>query len=140
MSSHSPSCPEGASRQAVPPLSSGEVGGTLLVTSGLLCVALVAVLDHHTTSRFSFSLFYLIPVAACAWWGGFSCGVFLALAATVAWHSVDSTLDPTIHLTVLTWNGVVRFCTLTLVASLVARLHAGIRREQLLARTDPLTG
>lgn len=38
------------------------------------------------------------------------------------------------------WNGVVRFATLALVSSLVARLHASVRRERWLARTDPLTG
>src|SRR5205823_5425701 len=42
--------------------------------------------------------------------------------------------------TVGTWNGVTRFATLALASSLVARLHSGILRERLLARTDPLTG
>jgi hypothetical protein len=109
MSSHSPSSPRRLSRAALPPIvcdgtggnfaSSvflGDLGGILLVAAGTLFTALVALLDHHTASRYSFSLFYLIPVAACAWWGGFSCGIFLALAGTVAWYGVDSFRDPTI--------------------------------------------
>jgi diguanylate cyclase (GGDEF)-like protein len=38
------------------------------------------------------------------------------------------------------WNGTVRFGMLVLTSSLVARLHAAVLREHLLARTDPLTG
>jgi diguanylate cyclase (GGDEF)-like protein len=38
------------------------------------------------------------------------------------------------------WNGIVRFCILALVSSLLSRLHASMGREHRLARTDPLTG
>lgn len=112
----------------------------LLVWAGCLFVALVGVLDYRTGSRYSFSLFYLIPVAACAWWGGFSCGILVSLAGALAWQAVDSRHGLSLSPTPVVWNGVVRFCVLTLVSSLVSRLHVGIRREQLLARTDPLTG
>jgi diguanylate cyclase (GGDEF)-like protein len=116
------------------------LGGAFLAAGGLLFVVLVALLDHQTSSRFSFSLFYLMPVAACAWWGGFSHGILLALAGAIAWHLVDSFQYALLSPTVGAWNGIVRFCVLTLVSSLVSRLHLSIRRERLLARTDPLTG
>jgi diguanylate cyclase (GGDEF)-like protein len=112
----------------------------LVAAAGLLFVWLAAWLDYRTGCRYSFSLFYLIPVAVCAWWGGFSCGILLALAGAGAWHAVDAWRDPTTSATIATWNGIVRFCTLTLVSSLVSRLHVGVRREHLLARTDALTG
>ncbi len=132
---------------AAAPLSGGAqaglvrgVGEAFLIAAGCAFVAGVALLDSATGSRFSFGLFYLVPVAACAWWGGFASGVLMALTGAAAWHGVDALRDPPIPLPVLALNGVIRFATLTLVASLVARLHAGIRREYLLARTDPLTG
>jgi diguanylate cyclase (GGDEF)-like protein len=112
----------------------------LLVAGGLAAVAAIGLLDAWTASRLSFSICYLLPVAFCAWWGGFSPGILLALAGTVAWHLVARHENPLTPVAVEVWNGVVRFGTLTLVASLVSRLHAGILREHRLARTDPLTG
>ncbi len=112
----------------------------LLIAAGFAGVALVGLLDHQTACRFSFNLFYLIPVAACAWQGGFACGILVALAGAGAWHVVDSFQHAGLPPVALAWNGIVRFSILTLVSSLVSRLHVGIRREQLLACTDALTG
>jgi diguanylate cyclase (GGDEF)-like protein len=118
----------------------GPFRGTALTAASLLFVALVALLDFGTQSRLSFSLFYLIPAAACAWWGGFAPGVLLSLAGAVAWHVVDEFEDPTVPPTARLWNGLIRFCFLTLASNLVSKLHAGVLRERRLARTDPLTG
>jgi len=117
----------------------GLLGG-LLVLGGLLLVALIALLDYATGPNLSLSIFYLIPVAACAWWGGFPHGILLSLAGAVAWHTIDHVENPIIPPVAEVWNGVVRFGTLALVSSLVCRLHAGVLREHLLARTDALTG
>lgn len=136
----SPVVPEGTEAGLSAEVFLDGVRSGFLLIVGFFFVALVALLDQQTGSRFSFSLFYLLPVAFCAWWGGFSCGILLALAGAIAWHTVDSFRDPTLPATVAAWNGIVRFGTLTLVSSLVSRLHVGIRREHLLAHTDPLTG
>jgi diguanylate cyclase (GGDEF)-like protein len=117
-----------------------DLHGSLLTAAGFLLVALVALLDLRTESRLSFGLFYLIPVALCAWWGGFSPGVLVSLAGAVAWQAVDYLENPLAPPAMAGWNGVVRFGTLVLVSSLVSRLRIGIVRERLLARTDPLTG
>jgi diguanylate cyclase (GGDEF)-like protein len=112
----------------------------LLVAGGLFLVALIGLLDYGTRPDFAFSIFYLIPVMACAWWGGFSHGTLVALAGSVAWCLADLLANPKLAASALVFNGVVRFSTLVLISSLVSRLHAGIRRERLLARTDSLTG
>ncbi len=114
--------------------------GALLVAGGALFVALIAWLDLATGPNLSCSIFYLVPVVACAWWGGFPHGILLALGGSVAWHLVDTIENPMIPPGAGVWNGIVRFGTLTLACSLVSRLHAGVRRERWLARTDPLTG
>jgi diguanylate cyclase (GGDEF)-like protein len=116
------------------------VRGWMLSIACLVIVALTGLLDYATGPLLSLSIFYLIPVAACAWWGGFSHGILLSLAGAIAWHLVDSYENPGLPAYVGLWNGVVRFGTLVFVSSLVARLHAGVLRERLLARTDPLTG
>ena len=112
----------------------------IVVAASLLCVALIALLDAATESRLSFSLFYLIPAAACAWWGGFAPAALLSLAGAGAWNIVDCFDDPTGSPTARLWNGLVRFCFLVLASSFVSKLQAGVRRERRLARTDPLTG
>lgn len=114
--------------------------GILLLMGGLGLVALIGLFDYLTGPYLSFSLFYLIPVVACAWWGGSPHGTFVALAGAVVWHIVDLQENPLLPDAAGVWNGVVRFGTLVLACSVVARLHAGILRERRLARTDPLTG
>jgi diguanylate cyclase (GGDEF)-like protein len=112
----------------------------LLIVGGLLTVALVALLDYTTGPYLSLSNFYLLPVVICAWWGGFPHGILLSLAGAVAWYTVGRVENPAMPLFAQAWNGVILFGTMVLVSSLVSRLHAGVLRERLLARTDPLTG
>jgi len=116
------------------------IRGGLLVIAGLLLVALIALVDYWTGPHLSLSIFYLIPVAACAWWGGFPHGILLSLGGAVAWHTVDGLENPAIPAIFMLWNGVVRFGSLVLTSSLVTRVHVGVLRERLLARTDALTG
>jgi diguanylate cyclase (GGDEF)-like protein len=110
------------------------------VLGGLVLVVLIAVLDYATGPYLSVSVFYLLPVAICAWWGGFSHGILAALMGALASYAVGHVETPNVPLAAEVWNGIVRFGTLVLVSSLVTRLHAGVLREYLLARTDPLTG
>ncbi len=114
--------------------------GFLLVVAGLLVVVSIALLDYNTGPHLSHSILYLIPVAGCAWWGGFAHGILLALSGSMAWHLVDVFEHPLISPAAGLWNGFVRFGTLALVSNLVSRLHASVLRERWLARTDPLTG
>jgi diguanylate cyclase (GGDEF)-like protein len=114
-----------------------EVG---LVSGSLALVALIAAFDYCTGPQFSFNLFYLAPVVVCAWWGGFSHGILLALAGSVACGVVDSLESPMLSPVAVMWNGITRFGTLALTCSLVSRLHASMVRERRLARTDSLTG
>jgi diguanylate cyclase (GGDEF)-like protein len=118
----------------------GGPRSALLLAGGLLLTALIALVDYASGPHLSCGSFYLLPVAACAWWGGFPHGILLALAGSVAWHRIDYLENPHIPAWAGAWNGVVRFGTLALVSSLISRLHAGILRERQLARTDPLTG
>ena len=111
----------------------------MLSLVGLGVVALIALLDWWTGPHLSFGVFYLLPVAACAWWGGFPPGILLATVATVLWCAVETSESPDTPPIATVWNGIARFGTLILVASLAARVHAGIIQEQFLARTDPLT-
>jgi diguanylate cyclase (GGDEF)-like protein len=112
----------------------------LLFVGGLALVFLIALLDYEAGPHFRPSILYLIPVAACSWWGGVSYGVLVSLTSSVAWYVVDQMEFPLESTPAGVWNGVIRFGTLALVSSLVSRLHVAVLRERWLARTDPLTG
>jgi diguanylate cyclase (GGDEF)-like protein len=150
MSTDSPSIPKQLAGQACsfPAFGNGQerlvfvtgLRGALLVLGGLVLVVIIALFDYGTGPYLSFGIFYLIPVALCAWWSGFAHGIIIALGGAVAWHIVDSIENPMIPAVAGIWNGIVRFGTLVLTSSLVARLHTAVLREHLLARTDPLTG
>jgi diguanylate cyclase (GGDEF)-like protein len=111
-----------------------------LTAVSLVLVAGVAWLDYVTGPHLSFGIFYLIPVGLCAWWGGFSYGILVALAGTYAWCLIDLVEGSMPSAAIGIWNGIVRFSTLALVTSLTSRLHNAVARERRLARTDPLTG
>jgi diguanylate cyclase (GGDEF)-like protein len=115
-------------------------GGALLLVGALSLTGLIALMDYATGPELDLAFLYLVPVVACAWWGGIAHGILVALAVLVSWHVVDSLEMPSLSQVVALCNGVIRLGTLMLTSSLVARLHAGISREQQLARTDPLTG
>ncbi len=114
--------------------------GEALVVACLLLVALVAMLDFVTESRLSFSLFYLIPAAVCAWWGGFAPGILLSLAASAVWHVVDCFEDPTVPPTARLWNGLIRFCFLAIASSLVSKLQASVQARAPAGAPRPADG
>src|SRR2546423_412367 len=86
----------------------GPLGRLLLIPACLLLVAAPAVLDYRPGPSLSFGVFYLIPAAACAWWGGFPHGVLLATAGTLAWCAVDLAESPEAPPAAAVWNGVTR--------------------------------
>jgi diguanylate cyclase (GGDEF)-like protein len=118
----------------------GKFSRAFLIPAAILVVVLIAWLDYATGPYLSCSILYLIPVAMCAWWGGFPHGILLAIAGSAAWHLVDMLENPAIPQFAALCNGLTRFGTLALVSFLVSRLHAGLLRERRLARSDPLTG
>src|SRR5438270_6026071 len=61
----------------------------VIVPCGLLLVMGIGLLDYETECQLSLALFYLLPIAAGVWWGGFAHGVLLALAGVLAWHLAE---------------------------------------------------
>jgi len=114
--------------------------GLLLGVGGALLVATIGALDYATGKDLSFAIFYLIPIAIGAWFGGFAQGILISMACAVSWQLVEaaegSTATPLIHL----WNGTARFGIFVVTSSLLSRLRLSLYLEKKLARSDPLTG
>ena len=110
----------------------------------LFCMALllcVTALDAVTGSALSFVVLYLLPVALMTWFVGRREGLWMCGLAALAWLVADVTGDAAVqtHMAILWWNAGVRFGVFAVVALLLPAAKL-LRREQELARIDPLTG
>ena len=112
----------------------------LLAVSGFSLVAVIGFLDYITGPELSFAIFYLVPIALGAWWGGFAQGILLSMVCAISWQGVEiaegSTVAPGIQL----WNGIARFGIFVITSSLLSRLRLSLFLEKRLARSDSLTG
>lgn len=114
--------------------------GGLFVLS-IAGVATVSVFDYLVGYEISVSLFYLVPVAVAAWYGGPRDGISIAGLSCVGWYAADVfSGHPYAHPAIPVWNAAVRFGFFAVVAALVSVYHDALHRQRELLRTDPLTG
>jgi len=107
----------------------------------LAVIVAVGAVDYLTGPEITFSVFYLVPVAAAAWRSGTKSAVIASVLAAIVWFSAEfasSRVDA--NLFVYVWNFCARLLFLLLVALLLARLRDMLERERDLSRTDSLTG
>lgn len=116
------------------------LSGLLLAMGGGLLVSVIAGLDYLTGPELSVTIFYLVPIALAAWWGGFAQGILMAMACALSWHMVEVAEGTTASPAILLWNGTARFGVFVITASLLSRLRLSLYLEKRLARSDPLTG
>jgi len=111
------------------------------IVVSLALIAGVGIGDYVTGSELTFSVFYLIPVAAAAWLSGTRSAVAASIFAAAVWLWADylsARVDTSAF--VYGWNFCARLLFLVLVAVLLARLRDMLDRERELSRTDGLTG
>lgn len=110
----------------------------LLATGGAMLLVL-ALLDLATGTGLSFSIFYLLPVAMLAWFGGRVPGLTAAVVSAGAWAVIEFPTSEGLT-GPMAWNIGTRLVMFILVSLLLTRLREGMARETSLARTDYLTG
>lgn len=118
-----------------------RLAGGQLLTLAACGVLIVGGVDYLTGYDVSMSVFYLAPVALAAWYGGRSSGILIAALSCTSWfvadlaagHRYASPLIPV-------WNALVRLTFFVITAMLLTALRQSLRDQQLLARTDSLTG
>lgn len=104
-------------------------------------VALVAVLDWATGSEISFSIFYLLPVAFAGILLARRAGTFVAILSAAVWGYLEITTGhPYSAVWIPYWNSAVRLGFFVIVNELIAVARLAQMREQLLSRTDAVTG
>jgi len=99
------------------------------------------VLDYKTGFEITFSFFYLIPIAIVTLYCNFKSGMFITAVSVFTWvfsNWMAGESYPNIGIWI--WNAGIRLATFATVAYLIHELNLSIEHENLLSRTDFLTG
>jgi len=93
--------------------------GTLALT------AVIGILDYVTDTRISLSAFYLLPVAAAAWFVGPSFAVLVSILSVVSWIGGDLAVGRHFEsLFILCWNAAVQLTSYFALVVALASLRA----------------
>lgn len=108
---------------------------------GITITIILGILDYLTGPNISFTIFYLGPIIAAAWFVGLWAGIAASLAAGVTWLIAEtiatrSAIHPLVHY----WNAVAETSVFVMISVLVYALKGRMELEKRLARTDYLTG
>jgi diguanylate cyclase (GGDEF)-like protein len=108
--------------------------------AAFLFISALGVVDYATSAEISFTLLYLLPVAATAWFFGPRSGVAIAAFTAATWLTADY-LSGGFHgnIFIYTWNFASRLTMLLVVGFLLARIRQLLLNERQMSRTDPLT-
>jgi signal transduction histidine kinase len=137
---------QGHYREVIPEQIIGKLANArppigVVLAAGLIATCLVGWLDAATNPELALSIFYLLPVGLCAWFGGRTVGVIVAFGAAAVWTVFDiSKGRPYSNAVIPYWNGAVRLGIFVIVAMLVdviRRLNSGLE-EQVRQRTAAL--
>jgi diguanylate cyclase (GGDEF)-like protein len=111
----------------------------VLVSSSIV-VLLVGVIDILTGPEISLGIFYLLPVAFVAWFTGRWNGILYAIAGVLIERIALTVAGTTYsHFLIPYWNTSVRLLFFLVVVYLLTEYKERAEREEILARTDPLT-
>lgn len=114
---------------------------TFLLTTGLVLVASLGLLNFFAGPDVSFLIFYVLPVFLASWFVGRGAGLWMCLASGLTWVVVSR--DWVEHYTnpaVPYWNAAVSLGFMVILACIVSALKRSHEQERELARTDYLTG
>ena len=112
----------------------------MFIISTLLMLALGG-LDYLTGFEISFSFFYLIPILLSTLYVGLRYGMLVTVSSMFIWASSNLLAGETYSSSfILVWNITIRLITFSGITYLVHYLNISFEHENLLARTDFLTG
>lgn len=116
------------------------LGRGRLIAAALAVVLVIGGGDYLTGPLYSATIFYLIPIAVSAWYGGRRAGILVSVVSAAA-LLVASLLHIQIYLyaEALYWNDAVALGFFLIIVHLLASLKESIERERREARRDPLT-
>ncbi len=107
----------------------------------VLLIAIVGAFDWITGYELSFSVFYTLPIALGAWYGGRRIGLATCVLAAATWMSADQLSGHAYsHPGIPLWNAGVRLMFFFIIAGLLNRLRSVLHLQTQAAQRDGLTG
>lgn len=111
---------------------------------GCLCfflVGMIGLIDFWTGLQVSVSILYLIPISLATWFSGKRPGVVLSLVSAAVW-SIADLREREVHSYFMApyWNSLVMLSIFVVVTYILSELRIALKREELSARIDFLTG
>ncbi len=111
-----------------------------LVLLAVVSIGFIGLLDYLTGHEVSFSIFYLLPISLC-WYAGRQLGLLFSVLSAFTWLLVDfSDVHNYSQSWIPFWNALVRFAFFYFLTTILTRVQQHVAREEVLARTDALTG
>ena len=118
-----------------------DVSAPVVVVLAVAITVLVGVADILTGFELSFGFFYLSAIGLAAWFATPTLGYAVSVACTLTWFAADRLSGATYsNGSIPFWNASVRLGFFLVVAALLSSLRRHLLTEEMLARTDPLTG
>jgi diguanylate cyclase (GGDEF)-like protein len=113
----------------------------LAIPLGLALQGLVGFLDYRVGYHMSLSLFYLIPICLVTARAGRRIGIAMSVLGSAVLFGVEFSLRPReLDVPVLVWNVALRLGFFLLVTLALTELQESLKRENVLSRSDPVTG
>ncbi|HIJ86773.1 MAG TPA: GGDEF domain-containing protein [Desulfuromonadales bacterium] len=105
-----------------------------------LCIA-VGVVDGVVGHVYSLVPFYLVPVVLAAWCVGRKTGYLLSFICSLGWLSAELAAGLFLKADfAMYWNDAMKLLLFVLTTTVISALKEALERENVLARTDHLTG
>ena len=104
---------------------------TAIRVATLLILALIGWLDYITGYEFGFFIFYFIPVAISAWYGGRMPGVVNAVMSAICWYVSDLyTYHPYSKAYFIYWEMFMRLISFLTTALTLSRIREMVLNEE----------
>lgn len=107
------------------------------IVLGIVCTALIGLLDVVAPDKTSFSFMYLFPIGFVTWYGGKWAGLIISLICSALW-SLDIIVADNILIS--TWNVLSTFAIFCTVSFMLHKIRKMLENERELSRKDHLTG
>lgn len=108
---------------------------------GIGSIGLLGVIDRLTGNEITFSLFYIAPIVLVTWAVNQNAGLLMSLLSALTLLGAEMVAGQTYSSpSIYVWNTLIRAGFYVIVTYLVAELRKARREEQLVARTDFVSG
>ncbi|MDD2735926.1 MAG: GGDEF domain-containing protein [Desulfuromonadaceae bacterium] len=121
--------------------SLAKLPNSLIMALSLVLCAAVGVVDGIAGHAYLLVPFYLVPVILAAWCVGRKAGYLLSFTCSLGWLGSEIAAGVFIDADfAMYWNDAMKLLLFILTTTVISALREALGRENLLARTDHLTG